>query len=526
MTYSFKIDDDYLIETSHFDAVSGNKNVYLCEFEINCTQSGAVWFAVFKKGENAYVTPILNRKCTVPYEILEKEGTAYIGCYAECDGEKRISTNWLPIKVESGAYSEGTAPEPPEPSLWETLLGNSVPVINENGNWFTYDMTSGEYADTGFTARGERGERGEKGDTGAAGYTPQKGIDYFTEADLAEFSQPLDTAKRISMYGADIEPSADSNFTFTSINNGAEYSVSKANDNISGDIVIPYEHEGKPVTSIAYTAFYQCANITSIVVPKSVVNIGGSAFQDMQKLSAVTIPDGEINIGTGIITVSPNAVIYCKRGSRAESYCKTNSLKHICTEDASKAELIEKIIVGYSALAAEPDNWNTNWTDYYINTGTAREPIYTAVSTETAPSFASGQYFEYSDAPVSAINRGYEPDSKQYNFCEVAVCATFAALASGNSSFSVWLGKTQADTPSTKLIKVEAANVITATANRYFSFSAARGAIWSGIYTNNGVTASEVNRYSILSNCHFMKIRGTIPAGTVIEVYGKRGIQW
>ena len=34
--------------------------------------------------------------------------------------------------------------------------------------------------------KGEQGPKGEKGDDGAAGYTPQKGVDYFTPADKAE----------------------------------------------------------------------------------------------------------------------------------------------------------------------------------------------------------------------------------------------------------------------------------------------------------------------------------------------------
>lgn len=32
--------------------------------------------------------------------------------------------------------------------------------------------------------KGEKGDKGDKGDTGANGYTPQKGVDYFTKADI------------------------------------------------------------------------------------------------------------------------------------------------------------------------------------------------------------------------------------------------------------------------------------------------------------------------------------------------------
>jgi hypothetical protein len=216
MTYKFKIDNDYLSQTEYYSGVSGNKNVYICEFEILCEENGAVWFAVFKKGEKVYITPITQGKCAFPYECLEEACTVYLGCYAELGENKRISTNWIPLKVEDGAYSQGTAPIPPSEDLWETLLSNSVPVIGENGHWYTYDMQEDEYADTGFVARGERGVKGDKGDTGAqgpqgiqgakgekgdtgaqgpkgdtgeAGYTPQKGVDYFTQADIAEIME-------------------------------------------------------------------------------------------------------------------------------------------------------------------------------------------------------------------------------------------------------------------------------------------------------------------------------------------------
>ena len=176
MEYRLKINNDYLAEIEHFDGVTGNKNVYFCKFDITCDEAEALWFAVFKKGNEAYVTAISGNGCKIPYECLETKGTVYLGCYAECANEKRISTNWIPLNIEEGAYTDGTAPEPPSDDLWETLLANSVPVIGENGNWFTYDIIGQEYADTGFAARGEqgvqgvKGDKGDKGDTGASGH--------------------------------------------------------------------------------------------------------------------------------------------------------------------------------------------------------------------------------------------------------------------------------------------------------------------------------------------------------------------
>ena len=55
----------------------------------------------------------------------------------------------------------------------------TTPHIGENGNWFIGET------DTGARASGENGKAGEDG------YTPQKGIDYFTDADKSEMVQSV-----------------------------------------------------------------------------------------------------------------------------------------------------------------------------------------------------------------------------------------------------------------------------------------------------------------------------------------------
>lgn len=52
-----------------------------------------------------------------------------------------------------------------------------TPHIGANGNWFIGDTDTGNPS---------RGKKGEQGNTGADGYTPVKGVDYFTEAEKQE----------------------------------------------------------------------------------------------------------------------------------------------------------------------------------------------------------------------------------------------------------------------------------------------------------------------------------------------------
>ena len=51
------------------------------------------------------------------------------------------------------------------------------------------------------------------------------------------------------------------------------------------------------VTSIGYSAFDDCYNLTSITIPNSVTSIGSSAFYDCYNLTSITIPNSVTSIG-------------------------------------------------------------------------------------------------------------------------------------------------------------------------------------------------------------------------------------
>ncbi len=78
---------------------------------------------------------------------------------------------------------------------------------------------------------------------------------------------------------------------------GGKVSIVSCDKNASGELVIPSIYEGKPVTNIGGSAFYNCSRITSARIPDSVTRIGSSAFSGCSRLTSVRIPDSVTYIG-------------------------------------------------------------------------------------------------------------------------------------------------------------------------------------------------------------------------------------
>ena len=65
----------------------------------------------------------------------------------------------------------------------------------------------------------------------------------------------------------------------------------------AGDIEIPAELQSRRVVSIGEQAFYECKNITSVVIPFGVTNVANQAFFNCTSLTNVVIPSSVRTIG-------------------------------------------------------------------------------------------------------------------------------------------------------------------------------------------------------------------------------------
>lgn len=107
-------------------------------------------------------------------------------------------------------------------------------------------------------------------------------------------------------------------------------SFSDYSNEYTGEIIIPSSVTFNGITynvsDIGSYAFYDCSDLTSVIIPNSVTNIGSGAFYSCTGLTSIEIPNSVTNIGgafpycTGLTSIEiPNSVTNI--GGGAFSYC-------------------------------------------------------------------------------------------------------------------------------------------------------------------------------------------------------------
>ena len=201
---------------------------------------------------------------------------------------------------------------------------------------------------------------------------------------------------------------------------------------------------------------------------------------------------------------------------------------------AEQWEPIETIRVGYTVTASEPADWSSNWTDYYISTGTARQPVYTAVTGATAPTWAVGTYYSYNAAGTGTIDRATEPDGTAYSFKKLLVMAESPAGHTG--SYGLILSNTANLFPSAATIWTFLAmnsaggRIATATCTalgsglfetRHYATRAADSTGTNGT-ENVGGTVTYLTGDDEIRMLRIKHFNGLIPGDNVIRIWGVR----
>ena len=114
--------------------------------------------------------------------------------------------------------------------------------------------------------------------------------------------------------------------------------ITDCDNEAAGELEIPAEIDGKPVTSIGDGAFSVCSGLTKITIPNGVTSIRDGAFSNCSGLTEITIPDSVTSIGDYAFYDCTNLTIYGYTGSYAETYAKENDIPFVSLGNITTTE--------------------------------------------------------------------------------------------------------------------------------------------------------------------------------------------
>ena len=234
--------------------------------------------------------------CVVPWEVLTNCKQLTIGVVGT-SGNRVLPSVPVTIPIIEGVCNGGTPPDDPTPDIYAQLLDLAKETqqiaqsVRDDANAGKFNGAPGAKGDPG--AQGIQGEKGDKGDTGAQGepgadgYTPVKGVDYFTAADKAEIAAAFsaDIGAEDKYFDIDINgmvclkpayrgalPEKRSAYTYA-ISDAGIGVVGTKNSELPERVVIPDMVKGLPVKSMAVGMFCNNMVVKEIVLPAAVTAI-------------------------------------------------------------------------------------------------------------------------------------------------------------------------------------------------------------------------------------------------------------
>ncbi len=166
MKINFSIDFQSIQRSDNEKIAANSKGILYAEFTFDPSWDKLIKKAVFERNKTAYCSIIIDGCCLVPEEILE-EGTFFISVIGVDSEESiRATTEAIPVEVAKGprlSQANAAVPTPTEIEQLTTLAGMALKTAEEVKSML-----------------------GSQGPSGTPGYTPQRGVDYWTEADKQE----------------------------------------------------------------------------------------------------------------------------------------------------------------------------------------------------------------------------------------------------------------------------------------------------------------------------------------------------
>ena len=157
---------------------AGNINIDSISFKFCELWDGYTKTAVFYRNEKEVYNILLDNSntCLIPQEVTKTNGLVYVGVFG-VKGDCRRTTAIKSWYLKKGVATDGTMPSEPTPDIYQQIISLCNEAVN-TANSVREDADNGAF----------------NGKDGQDGYTPQRGIDYWTEEDKAEIKGYVDEA--------------------------------------------------------------------------------------------------------------------------------------------------------------------------------------------------------------------------------------------------------------------------------------------------------------------------------------------
>ena len=180
---------------------TGEYNVSPCNFTFSEEYNNLIKKAVFTaKNNQSYLVDINNNQCIIPEEVLKMQGNVILGVYGYQNNDGQLALRYSPSPakffVSSGSFIDDTKITIPPKELADLYdrVNNIVNEVQQKLDDGDFDgvgiqniVFNQDYTMTIFLTDGSQYTSPVlKGDTGQPGYTPQRGVDYWTNEDKQE----------------------------------------------------------------------------------------------------------------------------------------------------------------------------------------------------------------------------------------------------------------------------------------------------------------------------------------------------
>ncbi len=171
-----------------YPLTAGMAGIATAEFITDPLWAGLALTAVFSREGRAVLAPLADGRCTVPHEMLAKSGTLYVGLVGT-DGERTLPSVQAALTVVPAVPTDASAAENYTPSLYEQFAARFARIEN-----LTVSAAEGEEASVLATEAGGALHLAFTLPRGADGETPRRGVDYWTDEDIAAVRGYVDDA--------------------------------------------------------------------------------------------------------------------------------------------------------------------------------------------------------------------------------------------------------------------------------------------------------------------------------------------